>query len=261
MARRTPRGATALVHIAMFDAINSIERRYRPYLIQLPAPKTASREAAAAAAAVAVLEGLHSDAAKELKPALASHLATIPDSEDRSEGIKLGQAVAAKVLDARAKDGATAPDAYRPKIKPGVYVPTSITVLSMWPNVKPFAMTSPSQFRPVPPISLKSEQWAADYNEIKDLGGSASSKRFAQQTEVARFWFITGAQSLHPLARQLVIAKKMSLVDSARFMALVSVAAADAYIATMDAKYFFEFWRRHHGDPEWRYGRQSRHRA
>jgi hypothetical protein len=135
------------------------------------------------------------------------------------------------------------PDSYRPKTRPGAYVPTALTVLSMWPNVRPFAMSSPAQFRPEPPISLKSEQWAADYNEIKDYGGSASIKRSAQQTEIARFWFITGAQSLHSLARQLVIAKKMSLVDSARFMALVSIAAADAYIATMDSKYFFEFWR------------------
>jgi hypothetical protein len=113
----------------------------------------------------------------------------------------------------------------------------------MWPNVRPFALTSPAQFRPEPPISLRSDRWAADYSEIKDYGGSASIKRSAQQTEIARFWFITGAQSLHPLARQLVIAMKMSPIDSARFMALVSIAAADAYIAVMDAKYLFEFWR------------------
>ena len=243
MAPPATERAMAMVHIAIFDAVNSIERRYRPYLIQLPAAKSASREAAAAAGAVAVLEGLHSDAAKELKPALASQLSAIPDGDAKSEGIQLGEAVAAKVLEARAKDGASAPDAYRPKAKPGVYVPTAITVLSMWPNVKPFAMTSVSQFRPVPPISLKSEQWAADYNEIKDFGGSTSSKRSVRQTEDARFWFITGAQSLHPLARQLVAAKKMSVIDSARFMALVSIAAADAYIAVMDAKYLYEFWR------------------
>jgi PAP2 superfamily len=156
---------------------------------------------------------------------------------------KLGEAVAAKILEARAQDGALAADAYRPKTKPGVYIPTPITVLSMWPNVKPFAMTSASQFRPEPPISLKSEQWAADYNELKQYGGSTSAKRSARQTEDAKFWLITGAQSLHPLARQLVIAKKMSVIDSARLMALVSIAAADAYIAVMEAKYFYEFWR------------------
>ena len=243
MAPPATERAMAMVNIAMFDAVNSIERRYRPYLVQLPVKEATSKEAAAAVAAVAVLEGLHSEATKELKPALAAYLATLPDNQAKSDGMKLGEAVAAKIVEARAKDGASAPDSYRPKTKPGVYVPTALTVLSMWPNVRPFAMSNPAQFRPEPPISLKSEQWTTDYNEIKDYGGSASIKRSAQQTEVARFWFITGAQSLHPLARQLVIAKKMSLVESARFMALVSIAAADAYIATMDAKYFFEFWR------------------
>jgi hypothetical protein len=243
MAPPATERAMAMVNIAMFDAVNSIEHRYRPYLIQLPAKESTSKEAAAAAAAVAVLVGLHPDATNELKPALAGYLATLPDNPSKSDGIKLGEAVAAKILEARAKDGASAPDSYKPKTKPGAYVPTALTVLSMWPDVLPFAMSSPAQFRPEPPISLKSEQWATDYNEIKDYGGSASIKRSAQQTETARFWFITGAQSLHPLARQLVIAKKMSLIDTARFMALVTIAAADAYIAVMDAKYFFEFWR------------------
>jgi hypothetical protein len=243
MAPPATERAMAMVNIAMFDAVNSIERRYRPFLVQLPAKEGTSKEAAAAVAAVAVLEGIHPEATKELKPALAAYLATLPDNQSKPDGIKLGEAVAAKILEARAKDGAAAPDSYRPQTKPGTYVPTTLTVLPIWPNVRPFALSSPAQFRPEPPISLKSEQWAVDYNEIKDYGGSASSKRSAQQTEIARFWFITGAQGLHPLARQLVIAKKMSLIDSARFMALVSIAAADAYIAVMDAKYFFEFWR------------------
>jgi hypothetical protein len=104
-------------------------------------------------------------------------------------------------------------------------------------------MISPSQFRPVPPIALNGEQWTADYNEIKDLGGKASTKRSAKQTEDARFWLITGPQSTDPIARQLVAAKRMSVIDSARFMALADVALADAYIAVMDAKYHYDFWR------------------
>jgi hypothetical protein len=231
-----------MVQLAMFDAVNSIERRYRPYLIQLPAAPTASKEAAAAAAAGAVLMG-HPQATAELRSALVTYLATMPDSAAKFEGIKLGEAVAAKVLDERGKDGADAADAYRPKTKPGVYVPTPITVTSMWPNVKPFALTSPSQFHPAPPIPLKSTEWATDYNEIKNLGGKSSTARSAKQTEDARFWLITGPQSTDPIARQLVAAKKMSLVESARFMALASVALADAYIAVMDAKYHYEFWR------------------
>ena len=235
--------ALAMVHIAMFDAVNSIERRYRPYLVQLPTAKTTSSHASAATAAATVLASLLPEAAAEVKTALASYLASGPDGEAKQEGMKLGEAVAARILEARSGDGAGAPDVYRPKTEPGVYVPTAITVLSMWPNVKPFAMTNASQFRPEPPIALKSEQWAASYNEVKEYGSNTSTKRSARQTEDARFWFITGAQSVHPLARQIAIARKMSVIDSARFMTLVSIAAADAYIAVMDAKYFYGFWR------------------
>ncbi len=224
--------AVAIVQVAMFDAVNAIAGRYRPYLAQLPAAATASKEAAAATAAGSVLAGLHPQAQAELKAAMTGYLSNIADGDAKSEGIRLGEAVAAKILEARAKDGADAADTYRPKAKPGVYVPTPITVASMWPNVKPFAMTSPSQFRPEPPIALNSEQWATDYNEIRELGDRASSKRTAKQTEDARFWLITGPQATDPVARQLVAVKGMDLVDSARFMALAAVALADASTPT-----------------------------
>jgi hypothetical protein len=232
----------AIVQVAMFDAVNSIDRRYQPYLVQLSAAATTSKEAAAAAAAGTVLVGLYPQDA-DLKGAVATYLATIPDSAAKSAGIKLGEAVGAKLLEERAKDGAEAPEAYQYKTKPGVYVPTPIMVSSTWPNVKPFALASAAQFRPEPPIALKSERWAADYNEIKDFGGKVSSKRSARQTEDARFWLITGPQSSEPVVRQIVVAKKMNLIDSARFMALTAVAAADAAIAVFDAKYHYEFWR------------------
>ena len=188
-----------MVHAAMFDAVNSIERRYRPYLVQLPADPTTSKEAAAAAAAAAVLATIDAKTAGEMKVALASYLASIPDGAAKSDGIKLGEAVAAKVLEARANDGSDAPDDYRPRTTPGVYVPTAITVSSMWPNMKPFAMANPSQFRPGPPVSLGSKEWATDFNEIKDYGGQTSAKRTAQQTETARFWLVGPPASLSPV--------------------------------------------------------------
>jgi hypothetical protein len=233
----------ATVHVAMFDAINSIERRYAPYMLQLPAAKETSKEAAAAAAATAVLAALLPNASDEMDAALAAYLATMPAGPARDDGIKLGQAVAARIATERAKDGASAADSYRPKTRAGVYVPTPITASSMWPNVTPFAMTSPAQFRPAPPIPLKGKQWASDYNEIKNLGGRSSTARSAQQSEHGRFWLITGPQSYYPIVRQLVAAKNMNLLDSARFMALVSVATADAFIAVFDAKYHYDFWR------------------
>jgi hypothetical protein len=232
-----------MVHAAMFDAVNSIEPRYRPCLVQLPADPATSKEAAAAAAAAAVLATIDSKTASEMKVALATYLASIPDGAAKSDGVKLGEAVAAKVLEARANDGCDAPDDYRPRTTPGVYVPTAITLASTWPNLKPFAMAKGSQFRPTPPISLESKEWATDYNELKDFGGQTSAKRTAQQTETARFWLVGAPVAYHPFVRHLVIAKQMSVVDSARFMALVAVGLNDAIIAVLDAKYHYNFWR------------------
>jgi hypothetical protein len=232
-----------MVHAAMFDATNSITRRYRPYLVQLAAAPTTSKEAAAAVAAATILATIDPKTAGEMKVAIASYLASIPDGEAKSDGTKLGEAVAAKVLEARANDGSDAPDDYRPRTTPGVYVPTPITAGSIWPGIKPFAMTKASQFRPQPPIALNSETWANDFNELCDYGGKTSAKRSAQQTETARFWLMVGPQAYHPFARQLAMAKQMSVEDSARFMALVAVGLNDALIALFDAKYHYNFWR------------------
>jgi hypothetical protein len=222
----------AIVHIAMFDAV-----------VELSANPATSKEAAGAAAAAAVLGTINPKTADEMKVALAIYLGSIPDGPAKSDGVKLGEAVAAKVLEARASDGSDAPDAYRPRTTPGVYVPTAITISSMWPDMKPFAMTKGSQFRPGPPISLDSKEWATDYNELKDYGGQNSEKRTAQQTETARFWLVGPPVAYHPFVRQLVTAKQMSVVDSARFMTLVAAGITDAIIAVLDAKYHYNFWR------------------
>jgi len=235
--------AIAMVHIAMFDAVNSIEPVYRPYYAQLPATRETSKEAAAAAAAGTVLIKLLPEAASDIQVALKSYLAAIPEGDAKSGGIKLGEAVAAKTLEARANDGSSAADAYRPVTTAGVYIPTALTVAPQWPDLMPFAMTSPSQFRPKPPIALESEQWGKDYNEIKELGAKNSSKRTARQTEDARFWLLTGPLSTHPLHRQIALRKEMSVIDSARFMTVVTAAEADAMIAVLDAKYKYAFWR------------------
>jgi hypothetical protein len=231
-----------LVHAAMFDAVNSIERRYRPYLVQLPADRAASKEAAAAAAAAAVLASIDAKTAAEMKVALASYLASIADGAAKSEGVKLGEAVAARVLAARANDGSDGADDYRPRTTPGVYVPTPVMRGPMWPGVKPFAMTSASQFRPGPPVALDSKEWATDFNEIKDFGRD-STKRSALQTETARFWLVAGPVAYHPFVRQLATARQMGVVESARFMALAAIAINDALIAVLDAKYHYNFWR------------------
>ncbi len=233
-----------IVDLAMFDAVNSIERRYQPYLEQLPPTGPTSADAAAASAAATALAGVHPEAAASFKTALAEYLAQLDATpEALANGVRLGEAAALKILEARANDRATGVDSYRPKTKPGQYVPTAVMVCSTWPTMRPFALASPSQFRPSPPLSLKSREWAVDYNEIKEFGSKTSARRSAKQTETARFWLMTGPQAYHPLARQMVAERHLNLVDSARFMALFAVTLTDAYIAAFDAKYHYEFWR------------------
>ena len=104
-------------------------------------------------------------------------------------------------------------------------------------------LTSASQFRPAAPIALKSAEWAANYNEIKELGGRSSTKRSARQAEDARFWLAVDGRVFYPVVRTLAAEKELSLIDSARLFALAAVARADSLIAVFDAKYHYEFWR------------------
>jgi hypothetical protein len=230
----------AVTQLAMFDAVNSIERKYRPNLVQLPASATTSKEAAAAAA---VLARINDQAKAQIEGELATYLATIPDSAAKSDGIKLGEAAAVKILEVRANDGANGAHTYRPRTTPGVYVPTALVVSSQWPGVKPFALTSASQFRPAPSIALTSTEWADDYNEIKEFGSRVSARRSARQTEDAHFWIATGRRVGYPVIRVIAIEKELSVIDRARLFALTAVARADALIAVFDAKYHHEFWR------------------
>lgn len=233
--------AMAMMHLAMFNAVNAVEPRYKPYEYPSEAPPETSEEAAAASAAANVLAGIVPDA--NIRATLTSYLAAIPDGDAKGRGVKLGEEVAAKMLALRTEDGSTTPNAYRPITQAGVYVPTTMTVGWECVAMTPFAMTSPSQFRPFPPPDLKSVQWAKDYNEIREIGEKNSVKRTPRQTEDARFWLTTGPLASHPLERQIAIAKGMSVLSSARFMALVSVADADAIQAVFDAKYHYQFWR------------------
>jgi hypothetical protein len=233
--------AMAMMHVAIFNAVNSIDPRYQPYKFQTKASPDTSQDAAAASAAANVLLGIVPNT--NVRATLASYLATIPNSEAKDRGVALGEEVAAKMLQLRADDGSKTPNAYRPVTQPGVYVPTTVTIGWEAITMTPFAMTSPSQFRPGPPPDLKSQQWAKDYNEIKELGEKNSTTRTARQTEDARFWLTTGPLSTHPLERQIIIGKSLSILDNARVMAMVSVAEADAIQAVYEAKYHYQFWR------------------
>ena len=239
--------AMAMMNVAMFTAVNSIEPRYQPYKeLRLDPVPGASKEAAAAVAAARILARLHPDAAQKIDAELRQHLDKASDRPGGpaalQAGAAVGEKVAAMVWDMRANDGANAPDIYRPRTAPGRYIPTAPTVAPMWPKLAPFTMKTGAQFRPGPPQDLKSDAWAKTYNETKQYG-KASTTRTPEQTEVARFWLQTGPVTHFPVAIQLSQAKGLDVNDNARFFALVSMALSDAMVAVFDAKYHYEYWR------------------
>jgi hypothetical protein len=233
----------AMLHIAIFEAINAIDKRYAPYKLKLTADSATSREAAASTAAYGILSALYPDQKTGLDAMLATMLAGIVDSDAKAKGIELGKQAAAGITALRSDDGNDVPENYRPVTTPGVYVPTALPIESTSSRITPFSMQSGSQFRPGPPPTLSSEVWTKDLNEIREVGSSTSTKRTAEQTTMARFWFFTGPRTYNPIVRQVASVKKMDLVDCARLYALSSIAAADAFIAVFDGKYTYNFWR------------------
>jgi hypothetical protein len=234
---------TAILHVAMFEAVNAIEGRYLPYKLNLTADRSTSKEAAAAAAGHDILLALYPDQQSSLDATLATMLAGIADGEAKAKGIALGKKAAADLIALRANDGIAAQETYRPHTAPGIYVPTVIPLMSIAAAVTPWVMTSGSQFRPAPPPALTSETWTADLNEIRELGRIDSTKRSPEQTTIGRFWFITGPRSYNPIVRQIAMSKDMDIVDCARLFALTSMAGNDAIIAVFDAKYTYNLWR------------------
>ena len=233
----------AMLHVAMFEAVNAIERRYAPYKLTLAADRDTSKEAAAAAAGYHILAALYPDQKADLDATLVTMLAGVAEGGAKTKGIDLGKKAAAEIIALRANDGADAPESYRPHTSPGVYISTTIPVFSTAGAMTPWSMTSGSQFRPAPPPALTSETWTRDLNEIRELGRHNSTIRTAEQTTIGRFWLLTGARTYNPIVRQVAKAKDMDVVDCARLFALVSIAGADAYISVFDGKYAYNLWR------------------
>ena len=233
----------AIVHVAMFNAVNAIEPRFRPYGAGLGAAAGASADAAAAAAAHAVLVKLVPDQRDTLDKAWQAAQQRLTGERGAEAGIALGERAAADCLALRVKDGVGAANVYRPLTQPGVYVSTALPVSHDWREVKPWILQQPSQMRPEPPPALTSAVWTRDYNEIKALGARDSTQRTAAQTETARFWAAVGVATWNPIVRSLALSRPRTLIDNARLFALVNMAASDAFVAVFDAKYAFNFWR------------------
>ena len=242
----------AIVHVAIYDAVNGIARTHEPYLVPSAVPASASREAAASAAAYQTLVSLFPNHTSTFDALHAAILAGIPNSPQKTHGITWGEFVASQILAARANDGSNAIVQPPGGSGPGVWIPTPPAflpyLLPQWGFVVPFAMTSSSQFRPPGPPSLDSQQYAADYEEVKQLGAAMGSTRTADQTEIALFWADGAGTETPPghwnsIAQIIAAARGTTLEENARLFALLNIAMADAAICAWDAKYTYHFWR------------------
>ncbi|MDQ5859314.1 MAG: phosphatase PAP2 family protein [Acidobacteriota bacterium] len=255
VARTAPPPAArilAILHVSIYDAVNGIHRTHEPYFVRDKAPGAASIEAAASAAARRVLVSLYPAQAGTFNALYDSQVAGIRAGPPLKFGIAWGEAVATAILAWRAGDHSSDIVPYTPGSGTGAWVPTApafaAALLPQWPGVTPFAMDSPSQFRPPAPPALDSQEWADEYNQTKEVGSATSATRTLQETEIARFW-ADGAGTVTPPGHWNVIAQDVSgqqgltLEQNARLFALLNIAEADAAILSWDCKYAFNFWR------------------
>jgi hypothetical protein len=255
----------AMMHVAIHDALNAIDRRSRPYALDLQAEAGASPDAAVAAAARDVLVPLIAQLPLELvtqacidagiasvEAAYTAALAAIPDDQAKAQGVAVGQAAAAAILGLRAEDGAVGPFlnfACPQDTNPGEYqcTPGSLFIaFEVWENVIPFALKDSSQFRPGPPYAVDRKKYAADFNEVKSLGGdnvTTPSARTADQTEIALFWLESSPLKWNRIARTVSADQGLDLWENARLFGLLNLALADGYIAMADSKNHYNYWR------------------
>ena len=242
----------AILHVAVFDAVNGLTGRYVGYRGDSKAPTEALPEAAAAAAANRVLRFVWPQFTTTFDAELNAHLHSLPANQARAAGVTWGRQVADALLRERDFDGANFGVDYRPSSGPGRWQATpplfASSLLPQWSNVTPFALVSGSQFRPGAPPSLVSTDWAQQCNEVKAMGSANSTARTAEQTETAWFWADGPGTETPPghwnrVAVQLAEARNLSLLETARLFALLNLALADAGIACWDAKYAYDWWR------------------
>jgi hypothetical protein len=237
----------ALVHLAMYDAVNAIVGDRERYAASPPVAHPASAQAAAIEAGYQVLLTEFPTQGTALGAVYQNLLALEPDSLSRRNGIAVGGAVAQQLLALRAKDGRNVTVPYTPGSGPGDWVPAPPGSLpattAFLAKVTPFTMESPSQFRPAGPPALDSKRWADDYSEVKMLGASVGSTRTPEQTATALFWLPLAGAVWPASIRRLAGEHGLDLASSAHFQAAAFAAFADGLIACWDAKFSFNFWR------------------
>jgi hypothetical protein len=241
---------SAIVQAAVFDAVNGIDRRYTPIYVPASAAPGTSKSAAAVQAAYATLLKLYPDQKAKFDQQRAASLAAIADSSDAvQQGLTWGQNVADQIWAWRSGDGfSDSPPAYVGGTQPGQWRPTPPAMApGLVPQLAtstPWVIRSPSQFRPEGPPVMTSDQYTADYNEVKSMGGSTGSGRTADQTLFATFWQVGNPPDYwDPVVISLAAQHHFSMSKTARLLALVNLGLADAAIGCWDAKYTYSFWR------------------
>ncbi|HKU88208.1 MAG TPA: vanadium-dependent haloperoxidase [Steroidobacteraceae bacterium] len=241
----------AMMHIAMFDAVNSIEGGYTAYRVRIPATRYASSEAAAAQAAHDVLVSLYPANTAKFDTALSTRLATIQPLRAQL-GAQVGREVAKKILEWRTTDGWATPQSFAPPALPGVWQPTPpnfpAAAFVQAGDAKPFALPTPYYFLPRRPPALNSQEYADAVNEIKAIGGATSSVRTEEQTLSAKLWASVGYKEnwggvWNGVARDLTYIKNLSLIESTRMFALLNVSMMDGLQTAQASKYVFQVWR------------------
>ena len=239
----------AILHAAIYDAITNIEPHFHPYLVHLPeVHRSASTLAAADAAAHDVLVSLYPAFRPSLDTELQQDLALLPADEKTSDGVTVGQAVAAQLLAIRSNDGSSvAPPPYVQGTQPGDYQLTPPNFapadFTQWPQVVPFALTRADQFRPDSPPVLTSADYTKVFDEVKAVGFISSTTRTAEQTQIGMFWNGNIQDFWNEIAQTAALNHRLNLENSARLFALLNISLADTAIAFFEAKYTYNFWR------------------
>jgi hypothetical protein len=239
----------AMLHAAIFDAVNNIDRDFEPYAVRHPhVSRRASAEAAADQAAHDVLISLYPSFAATLDSELQQDLAQIPYGRDKADGIEEGQDVAAAILALRKNDGSAAVlPPFAPKNQPGSYqlTPPNFAPADFiqWPQVTPFALARANEFRPGPPPQLTSEEYTLSFNEVKSLGLITSATRTTDQTQIGLFWNGNIQDFWNEIAQTAALTRHLDLAQSAHLFALLNISLADTAIAFFDTKYTYDLWR------------------
>jgi PAP2 superfamily len=235
----------AMVHGAMFDAVNAVDRRYHAFAAELEAAPGASPDAAAVVAGHTVLVELYPQYQATLDAARATALAKIPDGPAKIDGIVLGRGAAKAMLARRLDDRMSAQVDFAQRNGPGAFqLPGNASAIgTQWGGVAPFTLENIQEFRFPGPPALTSERYAREFAEVKALGGKNSRQRTAEQTAIALLWEPTSPITYNAMLREMPELRQKSRVEQARVFAMMNMAGSDALMLGWEAKYRFSFWR------------------